>query len=204
MSDPPPKRARRSAAPKSYEATLTGKLLVAMPSIGDARFDRSVILVCAHDAEQAMGIVVNRQRPGIDLGDVLGQLGIKAKPAIAPRAVLEGGPVATDRGFLLHSQASDDADMASRNVAPGIGLSTAREALEIINSPERPADFALALGYAGWGPGQLESELTHNVWLVAEPSQDIVFGRKHDGKWAAAIKSLGIDPSQLTPDGGAA
>jgi putative transcriptional regulator len=207
MTEPPPKRPRAPrkppAKPAGYAASLAGKFLVAMPGIADPRFERAVILLCAHDAEQAMGIVVNRQRAGIDLGDVLSQLGIRAKPAIAPRSVLEGGPVAIDRGFLLHT-ADYDAEDATRPVAPGIGLTTAREALEVINSPARPVDFTLALGYAGWGPGQLEGELAQNVWLVAEPSQDIVFGRKHDGKWAAAIKSLGFDPGQITPDGGMA
>jgi putative transcriptional regulator len=177
--------------------TLAGKLLVAMPGIGDPRFDRTVIIMCAHDAEHAMGVVVNRPREEIALSDVLDHLGLKAEPGLADKPVLDGGPVRPDRGFVLHSE-DFAAGEATQEVAPGIRLTATRDVLEAVAGDHAPAHFVLALGCAGWGAGQLEDELRHNAWLVVDPDDAIVFGEEHADKWTRAIKSLGFDPAQLT------
>lgn len=176
--------------------TLAGKLLVAMPGIGDPRFEHSVIMMCAHDAEHAMGVVINRPRDELVLKDVLGHLGLEVGAGVGERPVLDGGPVRPDRGFVLHS---DDfaAGEATQAVAPGISLTATRDVLEAVAKARAPTNFVLALGCAGWGAGQLEDELRHNAWLVVDPDDAIVFGDEHADKWTRAIKSLGFDPAQL-------
>ncbi len=176
--------------------TVAGKLLVAMPGIGDPRFDHSVILMCAHDAQHAMGVIVNKPRGEINVGDVLGHLGIEAAAEAGDRSVLDGGPVRPDRGFVLHSDDFAAGD-ATKNVAPGIRLTATRDVLEAVAGKKAPARFLLALGCSSWGAGQLEDELKHNAWLVVEADNAIVFDDRHDDKWARAIKTLGFDPTQL-------
>ncbi len=175
---------------------LAGKLLVAMPGIGDPRFNRAVIMMCAHDAKQAMGVIVNKPKSELTLNDVLGHLGLDAESELAERKVLDGGPVRRERGFVLHS---DDfiASGATQRLAPGISLTSTRDVLEAVANSAAPERFVLALGYAGWGAGQLEEELKKNAWLVVEPDQAIVYGEAHDNKWTRAIATLGLDPSQL-------
>ncbi len=176
---------------------LAGKLLVAMPGIGDPRFDRTVIMMCAHDAEHAMGVVVNKPKSDITLSEVLGHLGLEAETALAARAVLDGGPVRPDRGYVLHSE-DFAAGNATQSVAPGIRLTATRDVLNAVASEQAPERFVLALGCSGWGAGQLEDELKHNAWLVVDAEDAIVFGERHDDKWERAIKTLGLDPAQLT------
>lgn len=184
---------------------LAGKILIAMPGIGDPRFERSVILMCMHTSEAAMGLVVNKIKDAITLGDVLEHLGVDAPPPVASRPVLEGGPVKPDRGYVLHSPDFDAGD-ATQYVTPDLSLTSTRDVLEALaergGSP--PAKFVLALGYAGWHAGQLESELHNNVWLVAEADRTIVFDEAQDQKWTRAIRSIGIDPSMLTGESGRA
>jgi putative transcriptional regulator len=181
--------------------TLAGKLLVAMPGIGDPRFDRTVIVMCAHDAEHAMGVVINRPKDEVTLSDVLEHLGLEAEESVAERSVLDGGPVRPDRGYVIHS---DDfaAGEATQDVAPGIRLTATRDVLEAVAGENAPHNFVLALGCAGWGAGQLEDELKHNAWLVVDFNNAIVFDEDHDDKWERAIKTLGFDPAQLTGDVG--
>jgi putative transcriptional regulator len=174
-----------------------------MPGIGDPRFDRTVIIMCAHDAEHAMGVVVNKPRDEIMLRDVLGHLGLEVGASVAERAVLDGGPVRPDRGFVLHSDDFKGGE-ATQAVGPGISLTATRDVLEAVAQEQAPERFVLALGCAGWGAGQLEDELRHNAWLVVEPDNAIIFGEEHTDKWARAIKSLGVDPAQLTNDIGSA
>ncbi|MBX3511633.1 MAG: YqgE/AlgH family protein [Hyphomonadaceae bacterium] len=183
--------------------TLAGKLLVAMPGIGDPRFDRSVILMCAHDSEHAMGVILNKPKDELTLSDVLEHLGISAEPDVAERGVLDGGPVRPERGFVLHSE-DYSAPEATQDVAPGVRLTVTREVLEAVAGENAPARFVLALGCAGWGAGQLEDELKHNAWLVVDADDAIIFGDAHSGKWERAIKSLGFEPAQLTGDAGSA
>lgn len=184
--------------------SIAGKFLVAMPNLGDRRFDRSVILMCAHDEAHAMGIVVNRPKSGLDLGDVLSHLGLDpADGSLADVIVLDGGPVTPDRGVVLHS--TDAAfDPATQDVAPGVRMTTSRDILEAISQGAGPERFVLALGAAVWGPGQLEQELAHNAWLVADADHAIVFGPSYKEKWTAAIGQLGLSPAQIAASGGMA
>lgn len=179
--------------------SLTGKLLVAMPGMSDPRFDKTVIVMCAHDAEHAMGVVINKPKDDLTLSEVLGHLGLKA--AGAERVVLDGGPVRPDRGYVLHSEDFAAGD-ATQSVAPGVRLTATRDVLEAVASDRAPANFVLALGCAGWSAGQLESELRHNAWLVVDYNDAIVFDATHDDKWERAIKSLGFEPSQLSEAAG--
>ena len=186
------------------EASLAGKLLVAMPRIGDPRFDHTVIMMCTHTEEHAMGLVLNRPKDELTLGDVLDHLGISAAPEMAPVTVLDGGPVRPDRGFVLHSEDFAAADDATQDVCPGIRLTATRDVLEAVAGENAPERFVLALGCSGWGAGQLEDELKQNAWLVVDADDAIIFGDEHEDKWSRAIKSLGFEPSQLAGDAGRA
>ena len=183
--------------------TLAGKLLVAMPGIGDPRFERSVIVMCEHDADHAVGVVINKPKEAITLGDVFDHLGLEAAADITARIVLDGGPVRPDRGYVLHSE-DFAAGEATTDIGPGIRLTATRDVLVAAAGEDAPKNFVLALGCAGWGAGQLEEELRHNAWLVVDCDNAIVFGDGHDGKWARAIRSLGFDPAQLTGMAGSA
>jgi putative transcriptional regulator len=183
--------------------TLAGKLLVAMPGIGDPRFDRTVIVLCAHDAEHAMGVVINRPKDELTLSDVLDHLGLGTEGDAAERTVLDGGPVRPDRGYVLHSDDFAAGD-ATQNVAPGVRLTATRDVLEAVARAGAPEHFVLALGCAGWGAGQLEDELKHNAWQIVDFDNAIVFDDAHDNKWERAIRSLGFDPSQLATEAGSA
>ncbi|MBL8559124.1 MAG: YqgE/AlgH family protein [Hyphomonadaceae bacterium] len=186
------------------DGSLTGKLLIAMPGIGDPRFEKSVIVMCMHTPEAAMGLVINKVKEDLTLGDVLEHLGVEAPEPIAARAVLEGGPVKPDRGYVLHSNDFDAGD-ATQFVTQDLSLTATRDVLEALGEDRRPPQsYVLALGYAGWGAGQLENELHGNVWLIADLERSIVFDEAHDKKWTRAIRSLGIDPSMLTGDSGRA
>lgn len=186
------------------DGSLTGKILIAMPGIGDPRFERSVIVMCMHTPEAAMGLVVNKIKEEITLGDVLEHLGVEAPAPIAQRAVLEGGPVKPDRGYVLHTP-DFDAGEATQIVAPDLSLTATRDVLEALaETGQPPARYVLALGYAGWSAGQLESELHNNVWLVGDLERGIIFDDAHEKKWTRAIRSIGIDPSMLTGESGRA
>jgi len=183
--------------------TLTGKLLVAMPGIGDPRFAHSVIMMCSHDAEHAMGIVINKPKDEVTLKEVLSHLGLSAAGELARRAVMDGGPVRQERGYVLHS---DDyaAPEGTHDVAPGIRLTATREVLEAVARADAPRHFVLALGCSGWGAGQLENELKENAWLIVDASDAIVFGEGHQNKWRKAIATLGVDPARLSDRAGRA
>lgn len=182
--------------------SLAGKLLIAMPGIGDERFEKSVILLCMHTPEAAMGLVINKLKGDIVLGDVLEHLGVDAPDPVTTRSVLDGGPVKPDRGYVLHTR-DFDAGNATQIVTDRLRLTATREVLEVLGdegaAPER---YVLALGYAGWGPGQLETEILKNAWLVTDPDEEIVFGEAHDKKWVRAIRSIGIDPTMLSASAG--
>jgi len=181
---------------------LTGKLLIAMPGMGDPRFEKSVILMCAHSEEGAMGLIVNKPMPDLGFADLLKQLGIggEAPPASEIR-VHFGGPVEHGRGFVLHSD--DYATKSSTlQVGGGFGMTATLDILEHLARGSGPAQAFLALGYAGWGPGQLEGEIAQNGWLTAEASPEIVFALDNSGKWGKALKTLGVDPLTLSSDAG--
>ncbi len=182
---------------------FTGRLLIALPGIGDPRFERAVILLCAHSAEFAMGIVLNRPIEGLDLHDLMEQMDVPVQIPLHGTAVLDGGPVATDRGFALHT---DDfiCENATIEVDGEICMTATRDILAAMGSAAAPRQAVLALGYSGWGAGQLEREIAANAWLVGDPDTDIIFGDAYDQKWRRALTRLGIDSSRLQPDAGRA
>lgn len=182
---------------------LEGQLLIAMPGMGDARFERAVIFLCAHSAEGAMGLIINKPAPDLDFSDLLKQLDIKPRSDIGGTPVHFGGPVEHARGFVLHS-GEYDSDGASLKVGPSFSMTATVDVLQDMAKGEGPVKALLALGYSGWGPGQLESELQANGWLTAAADPDLVFGRSDAGKWEAALRSLNIDPRLLSAEGGRA
>lgn len=179
-----------------------GQLLVAMPGIGDERFDRSVIYLCGHSEDGAMGLIVNKPVDDITFPELLDQLGIEGDPDRQIR-VLFGGPVETGRGFVLHST-DYNATGSTLQVSDEVGLTATLEILEQIAKGEGPERSLLALGYAGWAPGQLEEEILSNGWLHCRPSPDLLFGTSDETKWERALGELGIDPAQLSGDAGRA
>lgn len=182
---------------------LAGQFLIAMPGMGDPRFARSVVFLCAHSDDGAMGLIVNKPAPDLDFADLLEQLGIT--PGAGGRAIRVhiGGPVETGRGFVLHSGEYAIAE-ATLKVDERFGMTATLDILEDISQGEGPADCLLALGYAGWGPGQLEAEIARNGWLTCPARPEIVFATPDERKWAAALQSMGISPSLLSAEGGRA
>jgi putative transcriptional regulator len=182
---------------------LGGRILIAMPGIGDPRFERSVLLICGHDAGHAMAIALNRPLEGLSVAGLLERLGLGHEGA--PDApVLFGGPVERERGYVLHS---DDyaATGSTVHVADGVALTDTREVLDALgDAARRPRQALLALGYAGWGPGQLESELRQGVWLTCDPDEELLFGRDYAGKWARSLAKIGVTPDRLSPQAGRA
>lgn len=183
--------------------TLKGRLLVATPAIGDPRFARSVIFICAHNDEHAMGLVLNKPMGALRLPDLLDQLGVKSSISVPDSPVRAGGPMEQDRGFVLHS---DDFHLedATVPVGEGVSLTATKEILSALGGPGGPRAAMLALGYAGWGPGQIESELKQNAWLVCPGRADLVFDDSLDGIWEHALKSIGVEAGMLSPHSGRA
>jgi putative transcriptional regulator len=195
------------AAPKQ-RLFLDGQLLVAMPGMADERFARSVIYLCAHSADGAMGIILNRPASVRNFPELLEQLRvidsderIKLPSAAKDIQVLFGGPVQTDRGFVLHS-----ADFHIRNstltIDEGVSLTATIDILRAIAMGEGPDRALLALGYAGWGAGQLENEIQLNGWLHCPADPAIVFDRDLDTKYSRALRSIGIDLASLSVTAG--
>ena len=182
---------------------LAGRILIAMPGIDDPRFERTVLMVCLHDEEQAMAIAVNRPLDGVSVGGLLTRMGLHA--ATTPEArVFYGGPVERSRGYVLHS---DDyrSPESTLPVAPGVVLTDTRDILEALTEESRrPRRSLFALGYAGWGAGQLDRELREGVWLTCDPDEDLLFGRDHEGKWLAALAKIGVSPDKLSIQAGRA
>jgi putative transcriptional regulator len=184
---------------ESDDSFLAGRLLVAMPGIGDPRFDRAVIFLCAHNAEHAMGLAVNRPVQGLSIGNVLQRLKIAESSIELPQdLVLMGGPVERDRGFVLHT---DDymSPSSSVPVIPGVGLTATPEVLEAIaGHNSRPRRSLLALGYAGWGAGQLEEEILGNTWLTCDADEALIFDDDHETKWERALAKIGVKPGAIS------
>jgi putative transcriptional regulator len=187
---------------------LDGQLLIAMPSMSDTRFERSVIYMCAHSEQGAMGIIINKTTPMISFGDLLSQLDIGGgEEAIEPSRelsempVLFGGPVEQGRGFVLHTSDYFTAD-SSLPVAENIALTATIDILRAMAKGEGPERAVLALGYSGWAPGQLENEIQHNGWLTCPADEELLFGLDYAERYAAALKKLKIDPGMLSTDAG--
>lgn len=181
---------------------LTAKLLIAMPGMGDPRFEHSVVFLCSHGDDGAMGLIVNKPAVDVRLSDLLDQLDIPAgEPERGDMAVHFGGPVESARGFVLHTP-EYVSNLHSMQVSDGFSMTATLDILEDIASGQGPDRAMLMLGYAGWGPGQLEGEIAMNGWLTTDASPDLVFGPPDKGKWEAALKTLGVDPLTLSASAG--
>ena len=185
---------------------LTGKLLLAMPSIGDPRFHRSVIFIAAHDEHGAMGLVVNFLAPDIKFAQLLDQLGLSSDIEVDTDAlkmpVINGGPIETSRGFLLHSSEFNQNDTI--RIGHDFSITGTTDALKDVIHGNGPENALFILGYAGWTPGQLESELQQNAWLVSEPDSALIFHDKCEDKWNMAMDKMGLDPAMLSGEIGRA
>jgi putative transcriptional regulator len=175
---------------------LANQLLIALPSLADPNFARSVTLICQHDGEGAMGLVINRLSE-YTLGEVFEQMGITSDDAhLRGRAVLAGGPVHPERGFVLHD--GDRGWDSSLRIVPGLYVTTSRDVLEAIARGDGPPRSTIVLGCAGWGAGQLEQELTDNSWLTAESDPELIFALPLDARWQAAAGKIGVDVRLMT------
>ncbi len=182
---------------------LSGKLLIAMPGMGDPRFDHSVIYICAHSEEGAMGLIINQPAADLAFGDLLEQLDIDTSDESLPTQIHIGGPVEHGRGFVLHSGEYDIAESTLR-VDADFGMTATLEILEDMAMRRGPRLALLALGYSGWAPGQLEGEIAQNGWLTCDATPALVFSTENDRKWEKALKTLGIDPLTLSAAAGRA
>ncbi len=183
--------------------SLAGKLLIATPAIEDPRFRQAVILVCTHDDDHAMGLVLNRAVENLSLPELLDQLGVDGSDAAEEAHVLMGGPVGRDRGFVLHSE-DYDSEGATLPICEGVCLTATKDVLHAITSDTPPEHFVLVMGYSGWSAGQLEMELAENVWLVGNPDMPLVFDPSLDTKWSRALARIGVSPDRLQVSGGRA
>ena len=182
---------------------LTGKFLVAMPGMGDPRFEKSVILICAHSDEGAMGIIVNKRVEEVTFSGLLEHLNIPRAPEGRDIAVHFGGPVERGRGFVLHSR-DYRGGAATMKIEGGYGMTATLDVLEAMARGDGPNKALLALGYSGWGPGQLESEIARNDWLTSDADAGLVFAEDDAAKWTGALRGMGIDPLTLSATAGRA
>lgn len=182
---------------------LTGKFLVAMPGMADPRFEKSVILVCAHSDDGAMGIIVNKRVEEVTFAGLLEHLSIPRAPEGRDIAVHFGGPVERGRGFVLHSR-DYRGGAATMKIEGGYGMTATLDVLEAIARGNGPHRALLALGYSGWGPGQLEAEIGRNDWLTAEAESQLVFAEDDAAKWSGVLRGMGIDPLNLSSTAGRA
>jgi putative transcriptional regulator len=197
---------RHDSAPR--RGYLDGQMLIAMPSMGDNRFSRSVIYICAHSSDGAMGIIVNQPAANISFADLLVKLDvipasdiIQLPSSAGGVKVLKGGPVETERGFVLHS--SDFfIENSTLPIDDGICLTATLDILKAIANGAGPANAVLALGYAGWAPGQLENEIHQNGWLHCAADPELVFGKDNEAKYNKALKKIGIDIGMLSGEAG--
>jgi putative transcriptional regulator len=183
---------------------LTGKILLAMPNLGDQRFHKSIILICAHDTNGAMGLVINTKMPDVEFVDLLTELKITSDITLDLKkfTVMQGGPVDMARGFLLH-----DAAFSCEGTIPvgqEFAVSGSVDAIRGLAQGTGPSDALFMLGYSGWGAGQLEAELQNNAWIVTDPNSDIIFSAEPEDKWNLAFDDLGFDPAMLSATAGRA
>jgi len=202
------KISRKSAEQSPARGYLDGQMLIAMPAMNDERFSRAVIYVCAHSTEGAMGIIVNHPAANIKFPDLLVQLEVipaAERIQLPTRAedvkVLKGGPVETGRGFVLHS-ADFFIENSTLPIDEGICLTATLDILKAIARGNGPASAILALGYAGWAPGQLEQEIQQNGWLHCAADPELIFGTDTETKYEKALRKIGIDLGQLSSESG--
>ena len=179
---------------------LSGQFLIAMPALDDPNFFHGVAFICEHNEDGAMGIVINRPTD-ISVGEILTQLGLEwPEQDVADQMVLQGGPVETERGFVIHSPVGEW--NATIDAGDNIGISSSKDILQAISEGKAPDKMLITLGYAGWGPGQLEEEMAANTWLSVAADPDIIFNTPFEKRWEAAAQSVGIDLNLLSNDVG--
>jgi putative transcriptional regulator len=179
---------------------LTGQLIIAMPKMSDPRFSKTVIYMCAHNSEGAMGLIINKLVDELTFPDLLKQLEIQPALPKSPLNVFLGGPVEQARGFVLHS--TEYLQDATLRVSDTVGLTATIDVLRDIAEGNGPKDKILMLGYTGWAPGQLDLEIMENGWLHVEADDALVFGDQSTNKWEMAIKKIGINPQMLSDKSG--
>ena len=180
---------------------LTNQFLIAMPAMEDPNFAQTVTLVCEHSERGALGIVINRTLP-MTLGEVFDQLGLDSKRSrVNDQPVLRGGPVQTERGFVLHSPSTGKWE-SSLPFSDRMHLTTSRDILDALAAGEGPASAVIALGYAGWDAGQLEDEMARNAWLTVDADERVLFSTPVEQRWQAAAKLLGVDLRAVSSDAG--
>lgn len=182
---------------------MGGKFLLATPAMGDPRFENAVIYICSHDRSGAMGITINKSKAGLLLSDLLDQMGIEGEVKVADTPVLNGGPVDIDRGFVLHS-ADYFKEESSLQLTDTLMLTSTKDILQALVKEDAPEKAMLAIGYSGWGAGQLETEIRQNAWLVVEADEAMIFNENLDEKRKRAFDKLGIAPEALSFMGGTA
>ncbi|HUR43276.1 MAG TPA: YqgE/AlgH family protein [Aestuariivirga sp.] len=187
---------------------LDGQVLIAMPGMGDPRFDHSVVYLCVHSESGAMGIIINKVAPMMNFGDLVSHLdivpetgGIHIPEEIMSMAVQFGGPVEPGRGFVLHTSDYFTAD-SSLPVTSRIALTATLDILRAMARGEGPKRAMLALGYSGWAPGQLEDEIQHNGWLHCTPDEELLFETPNEDKYSRALAKIGVDPAMLSSEAG--
>lgn len=182
--------------------SLSNQLLIAMPGMADPNFHSTVTLVCEHNSEGALGIVINRPT-NMKLGGLFEQLDLANTDAsVASFPVLNGGPVAQDRGFVLHDPHNDNDFASSVSVSADIQLTLSRDVIDALATGSGPRRSLIALGYAGWDSGQLEEEMLSNTWLTVPASPEVIFDVPFAERWSVAAKTIGIDISQMSSDAG--
>ncbi len=199
---------RKQRKSKSSSSYLSGQLLLAMPTMSDRRFRRSVIYLCSHSAQGAMGLIVNQRSPDVSLADLVTQLGLgddrvetSETEEFLEQGVLNGGPVSTERGFVLHTN-DYFAEEATLSIGDGICLTATIEILKAIAAGQGPRRSVLALGYSGWAPGQLEAEIGANGWLNCPADRDLIFDTDLELKYVRALSKIGVELSHLISEAG--
>ncbi len=184
-------------------SNLSGKFLIALPGMGDSRFEKSVIYICSHNSDGAMGIIINKPKGEILISDLLDQVGINGQVRVADTAVLDGGPVDIDRGFVLHSADYYNAGTSLR-ISETLALTSTKDVLEALTTEAAPDLAVLAIGYSGWGGGQLEREIKQNAWMIVDGKESLIFEQNLDEKWSKALSFIGVTPDMLSHFGGSA
>jgi putative transcriptional regulator len=195
--------ARRKPGKGEATGFLEGKLLIAMPGMSDPRFEKTVILICAHSQDGAMGLILNKPVDGLGFRELVEHMNLPATSGVQDLPVLYGGPMQTGRGFVLHSNDYDGHD-STMPVTEDVSLTATLDILKAMAQGEGPEQAVFALGYAGWGPGQVEREIGENGWVHCDADSALVFGQDMQSKWSGALGKLGIDLLSLSSHAGRA
>lgn len=193
-------RSKESRAETS-DNFLEGKLLIAMPGMADPHFEKSVIFMCAHSSEGAMGIMINKPVAGLSFHDLMQKLDLEVSPSTPNFPILYGGPMETGRGFVLHSGDYESSE-ATLPVAEDVSLTATLDILRAMAEGRGPQHAIFALGYAGWTAGQIEDEILRNGWIHCDSDPELLFDTELDAKWSIALRRLGIDASGLSAHAG--